>query len=190
MIREQKIWFKTFEKNIFKNLFRLRHMSRITPWTSSNGLKRTLEGTRTTSALFHKLVQKPSWELRAVSHNTSILLSQTTASTQAGGITITFERQEKLLERKWREGVNKVDRTHLQGRNEGDLTQNKQRSNENQQNKLVCSLNQRFERKCFLETHLSFLSTGFPTNPAENLPVPSHRGEKTHAGLNIVVFFI
>lgn len=45
----------------------------------------------------------------AVSHNT--------ACNQEDGITISFEAQEMLLERKWRKGVNKVDITNLRGRN-------------------------------------------------------------------------
>lgn len=83
-----------------------------TPMTGSHSLKRTLKGTENLFKTINFLK-----ELWAVSHNRSILLPQTTASDQAGGITITFEAQEKLLERKWRQGVNKEGITHLQGRN-------------------------------------------------------------------------
>lgn len=60
----------------------------VAPVGESNSLKRTKERHRNPiSSVPH-----------TVSHNTLILFSQTTASNQAGGITITFKAQEKLLE--------------------------------------------------------------------------------------------
>jgi len=59
----------------------------------------------------------PSSKNRSVLNGTSILLSQTTAGDQAGGITITFQAGKNSWSENEGEGINKVDKSRLYRRN-------------------------------------------------------------------------